>query len=209
MKTSHVLVGLQSFQFLDFWRCYRSVCIAFSSTFTANTCNSPGSGLLFIILPFDKGWILVIFITITAFVNVVIAILIVVRLFLHQRYIRGVLGPAYASGYTRVMAMCVESSSLIVAFNIAYLALDFEEFLGTVILINLLVHIYVSFYFRRSLQRLISSAGNLAFLNHLPSCSRTSHVIRHAPRHHRCQHRGFRTVFIDIIHESHEIRRRD
>jgi len=131
------------------WRCnvlYQAISkarrIAFLALLGCLATLSLCSGVLFLVLPFDKGWLLLIFVAVTALINIIVAVLIVARLSAHQRYIRQVLGTSHGASYTKVMAMCVESSLLIVVFNIAYLILDFEEFLGTVILINLLVHIY-------------------------------------------------------------------
>ena len=65
---------------------------------------------------------LIIFSTI---VNIVLALLIVLRLIHLRRYIRKVLGPEHGSLYSQVIAMCIESSALIVIFGTLCIILGF------------------------------------------------------------------------------------
>ncbi|KAF9533626.1 hypothetical protein CPB83DRAFT_845591 [Crepidotus variabilis] len=139
------------------WRCYKlylgnqkthpmsrftriSICMFLFSL----AAISIGSGVTFIIVKMDKGWLLAIFIAVTAVVNIALAVLITGRILGHRAKLREDFGPESTSPapYKKVIEICVESAAIMVVFNIVYLAMDFEEFLGTVILINILVHVY-------------------------------------------------------------------
>ena len=76
-------------------------------------------------------------------VNIILALLIVLRLVHHQRHIRKVLGAQHGSPYSKVITMCVESSALIVIFSGVYTVLIFEQGNGALIPFLLLPHICV------------------------------------------------------------------
>ena len=76
-------------------------------------------------------------------VNIILALLIVLRLVHHRRHIRKVLGVEHGSLYSKVITMCVESSALIVIFSGVYTALIFEQAHGSLIPFLLLPHICV------------------------------------------------------------------
>ena len=76
-------------------------------------------------------------------VNIILALLIVLRLVHHQRHIRKVLGAQHGSLYSKVITMCVESSALIVIFSGVYTVLIFEQGNGALIPFLLLPHICV------------------------------------------------------------------
>ncbi|PPQ91539.1 hypothetical protein CVT25_008807 [Psilocybe cyanescens] len=59
---------------------------------------------------------------ISAFANILLAILISFRLTQHQRYLRKTLGKSHGTVYKRVITMCVESSALIVMFCLPSIA---------------------------------------------------------------------------------------
>ena len=67
---------------------------------------------------------LVIFSTI---VNIVLALLIVLRLIHLRRNIRKVLGAEHGSTYSQVIAMCIESSALIVIFGTLCIVFGFLD----------------------------------------------------------------------------------
>ena len=50
-------------------------------------------------------------------VNIILALLIIHRLVHHKRYIQKVLGAEHGSTYSKVIAMCIESSALMVIFG--------------------------------------------------------------------------------------------
>ena len=52
---------------------------------------------------------------VSSLVNIILASLIVLRLVRHQRHVRRVLGAEHGSAYSKVITVCVESSTLIVA----------------------------------------------------------------------------------------------
>ncbi|KDR74036.1 hypothetical protein GALMADRAFT_227737 [Galerina marginata CBS 339.88] len=82
---------------------------------------------LFVLVPVDiVGLGPAITLGLSAISNIVLAALIVFRLLYHQRYLRKTLGHSHGSLYTRIMVMCVESSSLIVVFTVLYIVLYFE-----------------------------------------------------------------------------------
>jgi len=82
-------------------------------------------------------------ISFSTLVNIILALLIVLRLIHHQRYIRKVLGADHGSPYSKVIAICVESSALIVIFSGVYTALVFQQANGSSIPFLLLPHICV------------------------------------------------------------------
>ena len=60
------------------------------------------------------GYSNAVFILLSAFVNIILAMLIVFRLVYHRRYVQNALGAEHGSPYTNIMTMCVESSALMV-----------------------------------------------------------------------------------------------
>ena len=80
----------------------------------------------------------------STFVNIILAVLIILRLIHHQRHIRKVLGAQHGSPYSKIITMCVESSALIVNFSGVYIVLALEEGNGSLIPFLLLPHICVS-----------------------------------------------------------------
>ena len=62
-------------------------------------------------------------ISVTPFVNLILAGLIVGRLLRHQMHIRKTLGAHYVSPYNKVIAMCVESCSMIIINSVIYIGL--------------------------------------------------------------------------------------
>lgn len=90
-------------------------------------------------------------ISVTPFVNLVLAGLIVGRLWYHQRHIRKILGAHYASPYNKIIAMCIESCSMIIINSVIYIGLyygadkDGQNFeILTILLI--FPHICVSYF---------------------------------------------------------------
>ncbi|KDR74035.1 hypothetical protein GALMADRAFT_141778 [Galerina marginata CBS 339.88] len=84
------------------------------------------AGLLIFIPIYIVGLGPVIALSLSAFSNIIFASLIVIRLLYHQRYLHKVLGRMHGSFYTRIMVMCVESSSLIIFFTVLYIVLYFS-----------------------------------------------------------------------------------
>ncbi|KAF8965479.1 hypothetical protein BDZ97DRAFT_1918318 [Flammula alnicola] len=102
--------------------------------------TSLGNAILFCITPVLRAFLLA---ALTALVNLILALLIVLRLVYHQRRLRKMLGVAHGSGYARIMAMCIESCALIVIFSGVYGVLFFEQANGSQIPLMILPHIYV------------------------------------------------------------------
>jgi len=65
-------------------------------------------------------------VSLSTFVNIILAFLIILRLVHHQQHIRKVLGAEHGSPYSKVITMCVESSALIVIVGGAYVVLCFR-----------------------------------------------------------------------------------
>ena len=90
-----------------------------------------------------------VFISLSLFVNMILAALIVSRLIYRRRHFRDVLGSRHGSpsGYINIMTMCVESSALVVVFSGIYAALNFVQWRPDVywalIPLQLLPHIFV------------------------------------------------------------------
>ena len=63
-------------------------------------------------------------VSLSTFVNIILALLIILRLLHHQRHIRKVLGAEHGSPNSKVITMCVESSALIVIVGGVYVILD-------------------------------------------------------------------------------------
>ncbi|KAF8965536.1 hypothetical protein BDZ97DRAFT_1811174 [Flammula alnicola] len=115
---------------------------------------SIGSGMLYYLTPQLATSALIspltpilITISITTFVNFVLAGLIAGRLLYHQETMRRILGPQYGSPYMRVIVMCVESCFLIVVTCGAYVILfvrgNAATFNGCIIPLLLIPHICV------------------------------------------------------------------
>ena len=76
-------------------------------------------------------------------VNIILALLIILRLVHYQRHIRKVLGEVHGSPYAKVITMCIESSALIVIFSGVYTVLVFVQANGSLIPFQLVPHICV------------------------------------------------------------------
>jgi hypothetical protein len=90
-----------------------------------------------------------VFISLSTFVNILLAALIVSRLVYHRKHVQHALGAKHASLYTNVITMCVESSTLMVISSGLYTALEFglPNLYGSPnwagFLFTILPHIYV------------------------------------------------------------------
>ena len=84
-----------------------------------------------------------VFISLSAFVNIILTVLIVSRLVYHRRYIQNTLGVQHGSPYTNVITMCVESSALVVISNGLYTILHFVGGYGEVFMCCIIPHICV------------------------------------------------------------------
>jgi len=82
-------------------------------------------------------------ISFSTLVNLILALLIVLRLVHHQTYIGKVLGADHESPYSKVIATCVESSALMVIFSGVYTALISQQANGLSIPFLLFPHICV------------------------------------------------------------------
>ncbi|KDR83019.1 hypothetical protein GALMADRAFT_134531 [Galerina marginata CBS 339.88] len=85
------------------------------------------------------------FSAITLVINVGITSLIVGRLLYHRHYLLEAFGPGHGSAYLRVTAMCVESATLVVAFNVVLIVLLFaqKQNNSSLILLQMMVQVYV------------------------------------------------------------------
>jgi len=84
---------------------------------------------------------------ITSFVNIIFATMITIRLVIHQRRIKKLLGKAYASPYHRTISIIVESCALIAVTNVVFVSLllgsgSFNVYIPEV----LIIHVSVSFF---------------------------------------------------------------
>jgi hypothetical protein len=111
-------------------------------------------------------------ISFSTLVNIILALLIVLRLIHHQRHIRKVLGADHESPYSKVITICVESSALIVIFSGAYTALVFEQAYLSTIPFLLLPHIFVI----SPLLIVYRVAQGRAMTTTLPSEAEMSHI---------------------------------
>ena len=104
--------------------------------------------MLFLGLRYSFGTMFALWlVSLSILVNIILALLIILRLVHHQRHIRKVLGAEHGSPYSKVITMCVESSALIIIFGGVYTALGSVPGManGSVIVpLLLLPHICVS-----------------------------------------------------------------
>ncbi|KDR70157.1 hypothetical protein GALMADRAFT_144837 [Galerina marginata CBS 339.88] len=102
------------------------------------------SGLL-LFFTFSASWMrlpTLLIVSFSTLFNVIVSVLIVVRLIYHQIYLRNVLGPGHGSPYTRIMAMTVESASLLILVGIPYVFLvAYQDTAGSMMLLSLLPQI--------------------------------------------------------------------
>jgi hypothetical protein len=93
-------------------------------------------------------YVLIVFISLSTFANILFAVLITSRLVYHRRYIQNTLGVEHGSPYTNVITMCVESSALMVIATGLYTILDFVplpilSYDGASFMVRILPHICV------------------------------------------------------------------
>jgi len=79
----------------------------------------------------------------TTFVNLVLALLVLLRLLYYQRFISKTLGAAHGSPYLRVISMCVESCGLIVVMSTTNIVMIITNNITYLIPFMLLPHICV------------------------------------------------------------------
>ncbi|KAJ3505392.1 hypothetical protein NLJ89_g7439 [Agrocybe chaxingu] len=79
-----------------------------------------GTPFLFIDIAANPILITLLLVSLTSFVNLTLTTLVTVRLYYHQRNTRKILGAEYGSPYSRTIAICVESSALIVVVDLAF-----------------------------------------------------------------------------------------
>ena len=84
-----------------------------------------------------------VFISLSALVNITLAALIVFQLVYHRRYVRNALGVEHGSPYTNVITMCVESSALMAIVTGLYTILDFMPGYGVQFMSEIIPHICV------------------------------------------------------------------
>ncbi|KAH7920277.1 hypothetical protein BV22DRAFT_1133216 [Leucogyrophana mollusca] len=65
----------------------------------------------------------IVFFALTVSLGIISAILVVTRVFVHQRRLNSVFGPGHASPYMRIAAMTIESSGLYVSWAVLFLVL--------------------------------------------------------------------------------------
>ena len=108
--------------------------------------SSTGSGIVSLIHPLIGHMNGIVFIIIfTTAVNILLSGLITVRILHHEKVLRKLLGIRQVSPYTRVMAMCIESCSLIIFTSILFLCLYYSNVRnGFLIPLLLLPHVCVS-----------------------------------------------------------------
>jgi len=88
---------------------------------------------------------------ITSFVNIIFASMITIRLVIHQRQTKKLLGKAYASPYNRTISIIVESCALIAVTNLVFVSLLLGSWTYTAYIPEVLI-IHVSVSFLSSLQ---------------------------------------------------------
>jgi hypothetical protein len=84
-----------------------------------------------------------VFISLSALVNIILAVLIVSRLVYYRRYVRDSLGVQHGSPYTNIITMCVESSALMAISSGLHTILYFMPSLGEIFMFDVIPHIYV------------------------------------------------------------------
>jgi hypothetical protein len=89
---------------------------------------STGSGIISLIHPvFGRMNGIVFIIILTTVVNILLSGLITFRILHHEKVLRKLLGIRRVSPYIRVMAMCVESCSLIIFTSILFIGLYYSN----------------------------------------------------------------------------------
>ncbi|KAF9531312.1 hypothetical protein CPB83DRAFT_98189 [Crepidotus variabilis] len=83
------------------------------------------------------------FVVAAGLLNITITILIVSRIWYHQKYIQNALGSTHTSMYTRLTHLFVESSALVAVFSLTHVGLVRWRNYALVISHQLLVHIYI------------------------------------------------------------------
>ncbi|KAF9531324.1 hypothetical protein CPB83DRAFT_848840 [Crepidotus variabilis] len=136
---------------LMFWRCV----VLYKNTSTLKRCllitflallflASIATGAMFVVTgttTFNR--FMLAFAATATVLNGSITVLIVVRLWHHQKYIEVALGSGFASAYSRLIHLFVESAALIVVFNVTHLILAWWPSHTLVISHYLLTHIYI------------------------------------------------------------------
>jgi len=85
----------------------------------------------------------IVFISLSALVNIFLAALIIFRLVYHRRYVRNTLGVEHGSPYTNIITICIESSALMVIATGLYTILVFLPGYGAQVMIDIIPHICV------------------------------------------------------------------
>ena len=111
-------------------------------------------------------------------INIILSWMIILRLIHHQRHMRKALAVEHGFPYSKVIAMFVESSALIVIFSAIYIALVLTGVDGAVILFTILPHICVGGLSGACLKIFIPNTipGYLASPHCLSCCRRSCHV---------------------------------
>ena len=91
------------------------------------------------------GYAYVVFLSLSTFVNITLAVLIISRLVYYRGNIRNTLGVEHGSPYANVITMCVESSALMVIVGGLYTILCFVPLSpdGAAIMFDIITRIYV------------------------------------------------------------------
>ena len=88
-----------------------------------------------------------VFISLSALINIILAALIVCRLVYHRRCARNSLGVEHGSSYTNIITMCIESSALMVISSGLFTILGFKvpsvTSAVTIFIHDIIPHIYV------------------------------------------------------------------
>ncbi|CAA7270514.1 unnamed protein product [Cyclocybe aegerita] len=79
----------------------------------------------------------------TALVNTTLAMLVSLRLYLHQKHTRKILGSEYGSPYSRIITICIEACALIVICECLFIVLFFVPGRSSTIPEQLMVHVSV------------------------------------------------------------------
>jgi len=80
---------------------------------------------------------------ITSFLNIIFATMITIRLVIHQRQMKKLLGKAYASPYNRTISIIIESCALIAVTNPVLIMVSYSP--TAYIPQGLIIHVSVSF----------------------------------------------------------------
>ena len=113
--------------------------------FAIDISVNPVGGIMFLsIESFGDLPFTIVLMSITILLNLFTASLITLRIIYYQRFIHRTVGLPSSNPYNMVIAICLESSALIIVISFLFVAMSFWAGYYVMISMQLLVHVYVS-----------------------------------------------------------------